>query len=883
MSWSIPSGNFAAAAETQSIKILVIDNNLSDLSVTATFLETQGFIVLSTQNDESSIHQAQHANPDLILLDGSDLNGFETCLRLQQDALLSQIPVIFMATLTDGESKTKGLQAGAVDYVTKPIHYPELFARIQLHLTLQNRVKTLAREKQQLAEANRSLGQQIAMQTSHIAQVLQASNVQEQQTSHIFEYVTDGLVVIDPITRQVLMANAAYYNLYDFSVEEWLNRTPSTSMPSNAQETVEALLQTIKSGQEFTGKINDHQADDPLSCLEIKAIPFSYQGKSTALALIRDMSNHQRLEIAIRNSEEQFRSIFANVGDGLVVIDLDTRKLLTANPAYCEMHGYSYDELLKLEPLELIPPTYHHKYEAFLATVKAGQKFTCEAQCKKDDGTPFWIEIKSVPFIFDNRLTALSVIRDVTERKQMEVAMLEAENKFRSIFENVSDGLVIIDLETGMLLTANPAYCAMHGYRYDEILKLNPLELIQPQRHDKYKAFLKSVRAGQQFTCEANCKKPDGTPFCIEIKSVPFQFKGRSTALSVIRDMTSRKQMEQAIQDKNIRLERAMTQLQQTQLHLIQSEKMSSLGQLVAGIAHEINNPVSFVQGNLSYVQDYASDLLDIVQLYQRHYPNPVAEITAAVEAVDLEFVQEDLGKMLKSMEGGTERISQVVRSLRNFSRMDEADLKVVDIHQGIDNTLMILRHRLADCADHPDIQVVQDYGDLPPVRCYPGRLNQVFMTLLTNAIDAFDEMNAKRTYEEIEANPNCIRIRTAVIDAPKLLDGKGEILDAGTGQLLKVEGQSKASANGSQWVEVAIADNGPGIPEAIQQKIFEPFFTTKPVGKGTGMGLSISYQTIIESHGGNLSFISTEGGGTEFIIQIPIEHQHPEPVAREA
>ncbi|NEQ96459.1 MAG: PAS domain S-box protein, partial [Cyanothece sp. SIO2G6] len=611
MSRIISSAENASPTEEPGIKILVIDDTPANLSIAVTFLEAEGFTVLVAKNGESGIQRARYAQPDLILLDVlmPGLDGFETCRQIKQDPLLNKIPVIFMAALTGGESKTKGFEVGAVDYITKPIHHQELLARIELHLKQGKLTRALKTKNHQLLEANRALEQQLAMQTSQLTQALQESKEREQQTNNIFEQVSDGLVVIDTDTGELLTANAAYCNMHNRSLEELLNLHPRDLIPSNSHKQFEDLLQTIKANQEFTCDIHDRHPDGTPRCLEIRAVPFYYHGKHSALALIRDITDRQQMETAIRNSAEQFRSIFENVGDGLVVIDLDTGMLLTANPAYCDMHGYSCEEILKLDPLEIIPPAYHKKYQAFLETVKAGQKFTCEANCRKPDGTPFWIEIKSVPFMFGNQLTALSVIRDVTERKQMESAMREAEIQFRSIFENVSDGLVIIDLETGMLLTANPAYCIMHGYRYDEILRLHPLDLIPPQRHDKYQAFLNSVRAGQQFTCEAQCKKPDGTPFCIEIKSVPFQFDGRRTALSVIRDVTLRKQMEQAIQEKNFRLETAMAKLQQTQLHLVQSEKMSSLGQLVAGLAHEINNPVSFIQGNLSYVQDYASDL----------------------------------------------------------------------------------------------------------------------------------------------------------------------------------------------------------------------------------------------------------------------------------
>ncbi|MBL1178837.1 MHYT domain-containing protein [Pantanalinema sp. GBBB05] len=288
-------------------------------------------------------------------------------------------------------------------------------------------------------------------------------------------------------------------------------------------------------------------------------------------------------------------------------------------------------------------------------------------------------------------------------------------------------------------------------------------------------------------------------------------------------------------------LQQALQELQSLQLQLVQSEKLSSLGQLVAGVAHEINNPVNFIHGNLSYVQDYAQNLLDVVQLYQKHHPSPVPAIQTKADEIDLEFLQEDLAKILASMKVGTDRIRQIVLSLRNFSRMDEAEFKAVNIHEGIDSTLMILQHRLNDHADEEGLEVIRDYANLPLVECYPGQLNQVFMNILVNAIDALEEADAKRTSQDIQEHPSQIKICTSIV--------------------------------GKNWVKITIADNGIGIPESIKQQIFNPFFTTKAVGKGTGMGLSISYQIIVENHGGKFECNSTLNQGTEFVIQIPISH----------
>nr|WP_246844530.1 ATP-binding protein [Hydrocoleum sp. CS-953] len=261
---------------------------------------------------------------------------------------------------------------------------------------------------------------------------------------------------------------------------------------------------------------------------------------------------------------------------------------------------------------------------------------------------------------------------------------------------------------------------------------------------------------------------------------------------------------------------------------------MSSLGQLVAGVAHEINNPVNFIYGNLDYTQEYTKDLLNIIQIYQDNYPEPVDEVIDIIEDVELDFLVEDLPKLLTSMKVGADRIKKIVESLRNFSRLDESEVKNVDIHEGIDSTLMILQNNLKAKPHELEIKVVKNYGKLPKVKCYPGELNQVFMNIIGNAIDALEPMRK----ESSNLLPQ-ITITT------------------------KIETENQ--------VIIQITDNGMGMSETVQKRIFDPFYTTKEVGKGTGLGLAISYQVIVERHGGKLECISTPQKGTEFIISIPL------------
>jgi len=292
-------------------------------------------------------------------------------------------------------------------------------------------------------------------------------------------------------------------------------------------------------------------------------------------------------------------------------------------------------------------------------------------------------------------------------------------------------------------------------------------------------------------------------------------------------------------QDYAEKLENSLAELQQAQLQLVQGEKMSALGNLVAGVAHEINNPVGFIAGNLDPARDYLEDLFGLIDLYQQEYPEPSEAIEAEIEAIDLEFLRSDLPQLIDSMREGTDRISHISTSLRTFSRTDKEHKVPFNLHEGIDSTLLILKHRLKVNERRPAIEIVKEYGELPEVQCFPGQLNQVFMNLLANSIDAFEEANEGKTYAEIQANPNMITIRTSVI--------------------------------GQERVQIQIEDNGCGMKPETKERIFEQGFTTKAVGKGTGLGMAIAHQIVTEKHGGTITCTSELGRGTEFIISLPI------------
>ncbi len=490
-------------------------------------------------------------------------------------------------------------------------------------------------------------------------------------------------------------------------------------------------------------------------------------------------------------------------------------------------------------------------------------------------------------------ICALAQLGYVVRNKQMELTLQEAEQKYRQIFENAVDGIfqTTID-EEGKYITANAMLAHIYGYTSAEefigaITSIKQQIYVDPERRGEFIRLLQQQDVLWRFEsrvyrldgsiiwiCENAHRVCDGDGNILyyegsvediterkhneeKVRLLNAQLEARveerTAALqslneSLLREIAERQNTEIALRkseaklrSQTLELQKTLEQLKQTQSKLVHTEKMSSLGQLVAGIAHEVNNPMSFISGNLYFVAEYVQKIINLIHLYQQEYPHTNPSIQLEMEEMDFDYIIADLPKIISSMKLGTKRIRGIMKSLRNFSRIDESDLKLVDVHSGLDGTLMILQHRLNRQRHRPSIEIVKNYGKLPLVECYAGQLNQVFMNLLANAIDAIEE--------SLKANPQ------------------------GQNYLPKISITTEVVNHNR--VAIRIADNGVGMTQQVQKRLFEPFFTTKAAGKGTGLGLSISHQIVVDQHQGVFQCRSEDGVGTEFVVEIPVQLTH--------
>ncbi|BAU11508.1 putative histidine kinase [Leptolyngbya sp. NIES-3755] len=579
-----------------------------------------------------------------------------------------------------------------------------------------------------------------------------------------------------------------------------------------------------------------------------------------ALVIIRDISDRKYAEQALKQSEARFQRLAANVPGILYQFRL------APNGSYSFPYLSAFsEELWELEPeviyhdgslpINQIHPDDRPEFERTLQESAAQlQPWSWTGRIIPPSGKLKWIQGHSRPELqIDGAIVWDGMLIDVSdrvqieqERKRAEQAIVESEARFRSFVENAND-LIFAFSPAGMFTYLSPKVTEITGFLPSELIGHAFADYIHPDDLAiTYASVEQLLKTGERQTAiEFRSKRKDGSWYWALSNTAAI--KGSNGAvisiLGIVRDISDRKADEEALRrseaqlrQQAIDLEKALQDLQRTQAQLIHSEKMSSLGQLVAGIAHEINNPISFIYGNISHATTYFEDIAELLELYRQHYPDPHSAIKQSIEDMDLEFVFEDLMSLFSSMRTGAERIREIVLSLRTFSRLDEAELKLVNIHDGIESTLTILQNRLNQ---KHKIKVVKHYAELPSIECFAGSLNQVFLQIITNAIDALE---------------------LAVKDAKWLEEQQHPTIELHTERI------------SSAQIRIRITDNGLGVSETVQARMFDPFFTTKPIGKGTGMGLATSYQIVTEQHQGRLTCCSTELKGAEFMIDLPIQ-----------
>ncbi|MCY7385500.1 MAG: PAS domain S-box protein [Microcoleus sp. CAN_BIN18] len=528
-------------------------------------------------------------------------------------------------------------------------------------------------------------------------------------------------------------------------------------------------------------------------------------------------------------------------------------KFLYVNDAACSSLGYSATELLDLSIHDINPDFPETAWKLHWSVLKRCGSVNIEVHHITKYGRIFPVEITIDHLQFNGKEYQCAFARDISDRKRIEAALREREQEFRSLVSNIPGAVYrCSDAGRSSLTFISNGIEAISGYPAANFM-LQPVQafptIVHPDDAEQIEQIIdRAIQTKQPYTIEYRLIHSDGNVRWVAEKGQAI-FNAANQVLSfngAIFDMTERKVAEDTLRlseaianNRAQQLEIALKELRETQSHLIHTDKLSSLGQMVAGVAHEINNPVSFIYGNISYASQYMTDLLQLVELYQKHYPQPTVEIQEYIKNIDLEFVREDLLKILSSMKMGADRIREIVLSLRNFSRLDDSAKQPANIHEGIDNTLLILHSKLRAQSEYPEIKVLKEYGKLPLIECYAGQLNQVFMNLLSNSIDALEDAWKQKKRSGCSDWKPTISIRTEAINENSIC--------------------------------IRIADNAIGMTEDVRLRLFDPFFTTKPMGKGTGLGLAISYRIVAEKHGGTLICRSVLGEGTEFAIELPL------------
>ncbi len=749
-----------------AFKVLLVEDNIAAAELIQELLLEANEVrvpLRRVKRVSEAIEALDREDFDAILLDLSLPDGkwLDTIATLNEYACIGKTracpPIVVLSAVDDEDLALRAIQAGAQDYLVK--------GKFESKLLIRSLRYAIAR---QVAAESLQQSEQNYYSVVDKVRAEEALFKQERQFRTITENSPDVITRFDRELRY-LYVNPAFEQATGIPSQSVIGKTnQEVGMPSEQSSLWNVNLQNVFD----TARSKCHEFDFPTPSGELKTyqarlVPeFSNDGEvEFVLVVSRDITELKQTQEALRNSEEKFRQMAQSIRECFWMSDAEMSQVLYVSPAYEEIWGRSCQSVYECIDtwLEAVHPDDRQRQTNAWESLSQGEMVETEYRVIRPDGSIVWVLDRTFPVRNERgeiyRLAG--IVLNISDRKQTESVLQQQKELLQTIFDHIPVMVSFYDAN-GRLQLVNRELESVLGWSLAELGNRDMLAFCYPNPKyrqkvvnftlaatGKWQDFKTRTRDGRVLdTCWAGIRLGDGT------------------RIGIGQDITERKRTEEALhmltqqeRERALQLEQALNELQHTQAQLVQNEKMASLGQLVAGVAHEINNPVSFIYGNVTPALAYTCDLLHLISLYQQHYPRPPAQIQDEIEAIELDFIKQDFPKLLRSMQEGASRIREIVLSLRHFSRLNEAERKEADLHKGLESTLMLLGSRLKEQPNRAAIQVIKEYGDLPLVDCYPSELNQVFMNILSNAIDALEE----RLEEDSSLTPQ-ILISTEVL-----------------------------------------------------------------------------------------------------------------------
>ncbi|HTZ17811.1 MAG TPA: PAS domain S-box protein [Dissulfurispiraceae bacterium] len=795
--------NGSAVAANQQHKVLIVDDDAKTLKLLGIRISKHGYFFETASDGGEAVSKALNANPDIILLDihMPGISGIETCRQLKNLEKTRHIPVIAITSSPDREDRIGCLEAGANDFVNKPVDIPELLIKI----------RNLIRLKE---------FEDIKVKNSILSETIVAIETAKREWEQSMDCISDAVILVnanDNIIRcNKVLSELTGKPMRDILDRNWQDILTDIGFCGFTDEPGKDEFR-LESGKWFKRSVYKMNQDEK-------------PGAPAKIITLHDITEQKKAEQNLTKSRDFYLTLFDDFPTLIRRTGLDA-KCDYLNKTWLQFTGHALKEELGDSWMDGIhPDDFDTFYRTFKYSFEGKKPFEAEYRLKNYDGEYKWVFDMGRPYfdIAGNFAGYISSCYDISERRQAEEMLRVSEDYFRSFIESSQDCIAHLSAD-GSFLSMNDAGCKLHGFDDPaDVANLSLLDSVVTNRSLVENA-VRQASVGESVSIRYMSRVPEGNLWW-DAKLTPIvDFDGAiRSILLVSRDITDQKRAEDALAQKNRELEAAYTELKTVHSQILQQEKMASIGQLAAGVAHEINNPMGFIMSNINTLKRYIAKISEFLQVQQgalEQYAGKSGNsdvlnmVDEKKRSLKIDYIREDMESLISESLDGADRVKKIVQDLKSFSRVDEAEYKNADINAGLESTINIVWNELKYKA-----ALVKDYGEIPTTKCRPGQLNQVFMNLLVNAAHAIEKQGEIMVRTWLEGNSICI----------------------------------------------TIADTGCGIAEENLRKIFEPFFTTKEVGKGTGLGLSIAYD-IIKKHEGDISVESTVGKGTTFMIRIPV------------